>query len=78
MGVSRVIGEWMFGGLERYLGIFGASTLQSGDSMGGVDLERSLDGWRSCLPAEWTGVESYDNGACGGVKVVPVYTLIGS
>ena len=81
----RTLKRWMFGGLERYLGIVGASTLKSGDSMGEVDLERLLDGWRSCLemsrscvPAEWTCVESYDNGACGGVRVVPVYTLIGS
>ena len=77
MGVSRVIGEnrEQVDVLEGYLGIVGASTLKLGDSMGEV---RSMVGGRSCVPAEWTCMESYDNGACGGVGVVPVYTLIGS
>ena len=46
MGVSGVIGEnrRFFGGLERHLGIVGASTLTSGSPIGEVDLERSLDG----------------------------------
>ena len=38
-----------FGGSERHLGIVGASMLKSGDPMGEVDLERSLDGGWSCL-----------------------------
>ena len=29
----RTANRWMFGGLERYLGIVGASTLKSGDLM---------------------------------------------
>ena len=73
MGISGVIGEngQIFGGPERYLGIGGASTLKSGGPM-----ERSLDGGRSwpgarrsasCQGAVWTCVESYYDGACGGV-----------
>ena len=61
MGVSRVIGEnrEQVDVLERYLGIVGASTLKLGDSMGEVDLEWSLDGWRSELCARGVDLWSH-------------------
>ena len=91
MGVAKVISEngWMFGGPEQHLGVVGASALKLGGPMGEVDSEQSLDGERSslerelsrsCVPADWTCVESYDDGACGGVGAVPQSpcTLIGA
>ena len=82
MGVAEVIGEngWMFGGPEQHLGIVGASALELGGPMGKVDSERWLDGGRSslerelsrsCVPADWSCVELYDDGSCGGVGAVP-------
>ena len=80
MGVSGVIGEngRIFGGSERYLGIVGEPTLKLGGPMGEVELERSLDGgWvvvprarrsASCQGVVWSCVESYGDGACGGVR----------